>query len=127
MKFTEVQDFFESNRHVPSRKTSFPANCRAFLRSAVLVLLVAGFAASGAAAQETVLWNFQQNHIDGTSPNGGLVMDSAGNLYGATSTGGANDAGIVFELSPKAGGGGGRKRSFMIHSPAPAKLQGLGG
>jgi len=105
MRNTAIPDFFESNRHVPSRKASFGASFRAVLRSALLVLLAAGFAACGAAAQETVLWSFQQNHIDGTAPYGGLVMDSAGNLYGATSTGGPNDAGIIFELSPKSGGG----------------------
>ena len=80
MKFTEVQDFFESNRHVPSRKTSFPANSRKRLRGAwitMLALTVACLAAPSAVAQETVLWSFQQNHIDGTNPSGSLVMDSA--------------------------------------------------
>lgn len=129
MKFTEVQDFFESNRHVPSRKMSFPANCGTLLRSAllaILALLVAGFAGRGAAAQETVLWSFQQNHVDGTSPNGGLVMDSAGNLYGATSTGGANDYGIIYELSPKSGGGWTEK---IIYDPQPetGQVAGPGG
>ena len=129
MKFTEVQDFFESNRHVPSRKMSFPANCGTLLRSAllaILALLVAGFAGRGAAAQETVLWSFQQNHVDGTSPNGGLVMDSEGNLYGATSTGGANDYGIIFELSPKSGGGWTEK---IIYDPQPetGQVAGPGG
>ena len=129
MKFTEVQDFFESNRHVPSRKMSFPANCGTLLRSAllaILALLVAGFAGRSAAAQETVLWSFQQNHVDGTSPNGGLVMDSAGNLYGATSTGGANDYGIVFEFSPKSGGGWTEK---IIYDPQPetGQVAGPGG
>jgi len=130
MRNVAIPSFYESNRRLATPKTSFLVNCGKLLRwtiLAILPLMVAAVGARIAAAQETVLWSFQQNHIDGTSPNGGLVMDSAGNLYGATSTGGANDAGIVFELSPKAGGGGGRKRSFMTHSPAPAKLQGLGG
>ncbi len=35
----------------------------------------------------------------------GLVMDSAGNLYGTTSTGGASNSGVVFELSPDGSGG----------------------
>jgi uncharacterized repeat protein (TIGR03803 family) len=108
MKFTKVQDFFESNRHVPSRKMSFRANSGTLLRNAalaMLALMIACFAVPRAAAQETVLWSFQQNHIDGTAPSAGLVMDSAGNLYGTTSTGGTNDAGIVFELSPNSGGG----------------------
>jgi uncharacterized repeat protein (TIGR03803 family) len=32
-------------------------------------------------------------------------MDSAGNLYGTVSFGGANNAGAVFELTPEAAGG----------------------
>ncbi len=37
----------------------------------------------------------------GSVPNGGLVLDSAGNLYGATPVGGKHSAGVAFELSPK--------------------------
>lgn len=42
---------------------------------------------------------------DGSGPRGTLVMDSAGNLYGTTTTGGAGDpaGGTVFELSPSQG------------------------
>ncbi|HSZ57520.1 MAG TPA: choice-of-anchor tandem repeat GloVer-containing protein [Tepidisphaeraceae bacterium] len=36
---------------------------------------------------------------DGGAPIGGLVMDSAGNLYGTTSTGGTNGDGTFFEIS----------------------------
>jgi len=38
---------------------------------------------------------------DGNMPFGGVVMDSAGNLFGTTETGAGQDGGIVFELSPK--------------------------
>jgi uncharacterized repeat protein (TIGR03803 family) len=38
---------------------------------------------------------------DGARPEGGLVFDSAGNLYGTTSLGGAHNAGTVFKLNPK--------------------------
>jgi uncharacterized repeat protein (TIGR03803 family) len=41
---------------------------------------------------------------DGDYPFGGLVLDANGNLYGATSSGGFAGEGIVFELSPAAGG-----------------------
>jgi uncharacterized repeat protein (TIGR03803 family) len=42
---------------------------------------------------------------DGSSPNGGLIFDAAGNLYGTTSDGGAYyDGGTVFELSPGSDG-----------------------
>jgi uncharacterized repeat protein (TIGR03803 family) len=48
---------------------------------------------------EQVIYNFQ-NASDGQLPQGGLVFDSAGNLYGATPIGGSGGAGTVFELSP---------------------------
>ncbi len=51
---------------------------------------------------ETVLHVF--NGADGDSPIAGLVLDGSGNLYGTTSGGGANDDGVVFELSPPAQG-----------------------
>jgi uncharacterized repeat protein (TIGR03803 family) len=41
---------------------------------------------------------------DGCEPYARLVFDTAGNLYGTTSCGGANGGGTVFELSPGAGG-----------------------
>ncbi len=37
--------------------------------------------------------------INGTTPNGDLIMDSAGNLYGTTGAGGASGEGTVFELA----------------------------
>jgi uncharacterized repeat protein (TIGR03803 family) len=48
---------------------------------------------------ENVLYNFQ-NLDDGQQPLAGLAMDSAGNLYGATTDGGSGGGGTVFELSP---------------------------
>ena len=44
------------------------------------------------------------NSPDGQGPNGGLVRDSSGNLYGVTTNGGANGSGAVFQLSPSSGG-----------------------
>jgi uncharacterized repeat protein (TIGR03803 family) len=52
----------------------------------------------------TVLHRFDANGVDGFGPNGSLIFDAAGNLYGTTAGGGAS-CGTVFELSPKAGGG----------------------
>ncbi|MGA8867151.1 MAG: choice-of-anchor tandem repeat GloVer-containing protein [Candidatus Sulfotelmatobacter sp.] len=37
---------------------------------------------------------------DGVEPLGGLIFDSAGNLYGTTADGGAANAGTVFEITP---------------------------
>ena len=48
---------------------------------------------------ETVLYAFTGG-VDGGQPNGSLVMDSSGNLYGTTSGGGTSGYGTVFELVP---------------------------
>jgi len=52
---------------------------------------------------ETVLHSFAGN--DGVYPYSNLVFDGAGNLYGTTLTGGSRGAGVVFQLTPKPGGG----------------------
>jgi uncharacterized repeat protein (TIGR03803 family) len=39
--------------------------------------------------------------IDGGQPRGELILDQAGNLYGATQGGGLNAEGTVYELSPR--------------------------
>jgi uncharacterized repeat protein (TIGR03803 family) len=41
----------------------------------------------------------------GSFPQASLIFDDAGNLYGTTNSGGAYGGGIVFELTPTAGGG----------------------
>jgi len=48
---------------------------------------------------ETVLYSFTGGS-DGYDPEGQLIFDSAGNLYGATAAGGSADAGTVFKLAP---------------------------
>lgn len=57
-----------------------------------------------AQAHETVLYSFGTSSNDGAAPNGGLVFDRAGNLYGTTESGGlagcSGHCGTVFELSP---------------------------
>ena len=53
---------------------------------------------------ETLLYEFSGGP-DGAGPVGGLVSDSAGNLYGTTASGGLYNGGTVFELSPSVGGG----------------------
>jgi len=64
-------------------------------------------AQQGGTWTETVLYNI------GGFPYGGLIMDSAGNLYGTTAAGGIataenpNGEGTVFRLSPPAQSGGG--------------------
>jgi uncharacterized repeat protein (TIGR03803 family) len=48
---------------------------------------------------ETVLHTFT-GMPDGYGPDAGLILDSAGNLFGTTQQGGLNDAGSVFEVIP---------------------------
>src|SRR5580698_7512869 len=47
---------------------------------------------------ETVLHTFNGG-TDGANPNGRLVRDKAGNLYGTTTAGGVNGSGTVFEVT----------------------------
>jgi T5SS/PEP-CTERM-associated repeat protein/uncharacterized repeat protein (TIGR03803 family) len=44
------------------------------------------------------------NGINGSSPQARLIADASGNLFGTTSTGGANQVGTVFEISKTANG-----------------------
>jgi uncharacterized repeat protein (TIGR03803 family) len=50
--------------------------------------------------KETILHSFNSNGIDGNQPAAGLVMDSAGNLYGTTWSRGSYGQGVVFEITP---------------------------
>jgi uncharacterized repeat protein (TIGR03803 family) len=50
---------------------------------------------------ESVLHSFAGS--DGSYPQAGLVLDTAGNLYGTTKQGGASGFGTVFELKPSSG------------------------
>jgi uncharacterized repeat protein (TIGR03803 family) len=56
------------------------------------------------APQSNGTWLFTDLHDftgpDGAYPFGGVILDSNGNLYGTTSSGGANGAGVVFEITP---------------------------
>jgi uncharacterized repeat protein (TIGR03803 family) len=58
----------------------------------------------GTSWTETVVHSFSGG-TDSSYPDNGLIIDTAGNLYGTTNYGGANfDGGTVFELSPSGGG-----------------------
>ena len=69
---------------------------------------------------ESTLLSF--NGKDGNSPVAGLVMDGSGNLYGTTQKGGANNLGVVFELSPSKHGW----KETVLHSFAGGTTDGSG-
>jgi uncharacterized repeat protein (TIGR03803 family) len=54
--------------------------------------------------RESTLYTFQPSGGDGQHPNGGVIFDKSGNLYGTTTLGGASSFGTLFELSPNADG-----------------------
>jgi len=87
-----------------TRKSTLVRNAYCALAIAAVVCITAS-----AWAGETVLYSFPGG-ANGAFPTGILAMDSSGNLYGATNQGGvhgncaAGFCGIVFELSPNAGG-----------------------
>jgi uncharacterized repeat protein (TIGR03803 family) len=55
--------------------------------------------ANSSASTFKVVYTF--SFTDGSSPNGDLIHDAAGNLYGTTQFGGKSNRGIVFKLSAK--------------------------
>jgi uncharacterized repeat protein (TIGR03803 family) len=67
---------------------------------------------------EQVLYNFDNNGMDGTYPKASLVLDGAGSLYGTTSEGGTNSGGTVFELTPQGGGGWTEKVLYSFETPS---------
>jgi uncharacterized repeat protein (TIGR03803 family) len=74
---------------------------------------------SGAGWTENVIYNFQYGQ-DGGYPYAGLILDQSGNLYGATTDGGAGGGGTIFELSPS---GGGWSFSLLYSIPGPSGYQ----
>jgi len=79
----------------------------------LVLLVVCTTAAVAQPAKESVLYAFGTNGRtnDGSNPNGALIFDSAGNIYGTTASGGTNctqnslRCGTLFELSPSSEGG----------------------
>jgi len=67
--------------------------------------------------KETVLYSFM-GPPDGANPNGGLIRDSSGNLYGTTSSGGDSDCGGGYGCGTifKIGATGGKERVLYTFS-----------
>ncbi|MBA3915083.1 MAG: hypothetical protein H0X25_14790 [Acidobacteriales bacterium] len=64
------------------------------------------------------VWSEQVLHqfacgIDGNAPDAGLMLDTNGNLFGASGSGGTDGYGVAFELSPL---GGGRWKKTVLHN-----------
>jgi uncharacterized repeat protein (TIGR03803 family) len=76
---------------------------------------------------ETLIYEFQgKGGNDGESPNGGLVVDGQGYLYGVTAYGGTGDCvllgvpagcGTVYKLSPPKQNGGAWKETILYSFP----------
>lgn len=88
--------------------------CRALQGFLVVIgLALLGFAQS----QESVLYSFQGG-TDGEWPVGRIVLDSSGNLYGATQAGGSlecwsGSCGVVYQLTPPGQPGGAWTESVL--------------
>ena len=54
---------------------------------------------------ESVIHDFTRRKGDGGGPFAGLILNATGDLYGTTEGGGAHNLGVVYELSPRVGGG----------------------
>jgi uncharacterized repeat protein (TIGR03803 family) len=80
---------------------------RRFSRILILTLTFAAVTLSlssiSRAQTETVLYTFPGGD-DGAVPDAGLLLGTAGNLYGTTGLGGSANFGTAFELSPASGG-----------------------
>jgi uncharacterized repeat protein (TIGR03803 family) len=73
--------------------------------TAVLLLTVLSAPRTFASTEETLYAFGQNGNGDGSGPRSGLILDSSGNLYGTTQSGGnGNGYGTVFELSVDSGG-----------------------
>jgi len=84
-------------------------------------------AASATNWTESIIANLSGPSFDGGCPQGGLIADKKGNLYGTTVIDGVNDCGTVFELFYP--GSGGRWTGRAIYTfPQDGNLScGLGG
>lgn len=92
----------------PTRNFFVPLSCR-FLAISVFFTILIGSALGS--SKEEVIYRFQGG-LDGYDPQGALLVDKAGNLYGSTISGGIrscsrnNGCGTVFQLVPPAQSGG---------------------
>ncbi len=60
--------------------------------------------ADGGGYSETIIHAFSGQSADGCFPEGGVILDSEGNLYGTTAACGTHNRGSVYQLSPRGDG-----------------------
>ena len=85
----------------------FAITLRAAALAIAVVFALTAFVTQSAQAQTfTVLHNFTFTGKDGASPQAGLSIDGAGNLFGTANSGGSAGFGTAFELAPAKKGGG---------------------
>ena len=82
----------------------------------------------------TILFTFTNYTTQGRNPIGGLVGDPAGNLYGVTFNGGANNQGVAYKLAPNGtytvlytftgGSDGGNPQFSLYRNPRTGLLYG---
>jgi uncharacterized repeat protein (TIGR03803 family) len=70
----------------------------------VLLVAAAAFAVPNSVASTYKVLHKFTGSPDGSGPGGGLITEASGNLYGATTDGGASGYGTVFKLAPNADG-----------------------
>jgi uncharacterized repeat protein (TIGR03803 family) len=72
---------------------------------------------TGTAWKQTVLWSFGGTG-DGAEPWAEVIMDGSGRLYGTTFTGGVQNGGTIFELTPNAGNTGWNETAASFCAPS---------
>lgn len=82
-------------------------------------------AAGQTAWTRTTLFNF--NGTNGAIPNGRLVIDAAGNLYGTTINGGTEGNGTAFKLRPPAAGQTAWTRATLFNFTGKTGAEPMGG
>jgi len=83
---------------------------------ALLTVVLFTFCGSSLAATYKILYTFT-GYTDGALPEGTLIIDDQGNLYGTTAGGGTYGGGTIFELSPGSDGTWTRTILYSFNGP----------